>query len=145
MCLQKPQAHTFCCLVQWHNPTGNNRFILNVKIKGEVSNMDRETVIQNLVNNYGKYGITREVIEPLVDDGVKEGFTYYLIYLTMEAELSELAGQEFFCTSSDMARAFGISDSEMNRMIEEAREELIASGENPDEYFRTVESTRFMM
>lgn len=21
MCLQKPQAHTFCCLVQWHNPT----------------------------------------------------------------------------------------------------------------------------
>lgn len=107
--------------------------------------MDRETVIQNLVNNYGQYGITREVIEPLVDDGVREGFTYDLIYLTMEAELSELAGQEFFCTSSDMARAFGISESEMNRMIEEAREELIASGENPDEYFRTVQSTRFMM
>lgn len=42
------------------------------RIKGEVSNMDRETVIQNLVNNYGKYGITREVIEPLVDDGVRE-------------------------------------------------------------------------
>ena len=145
MCLQKPQAHTFCCLVQWHNPTGNNRFILNVKIKGEVSNMDRETVIQNLVNNYGKYGITREVIEPLVDDGVREGFTYYLIYLTMEAELSKLAGQEFFCTSQDMAKAFGISDAEMNRIIDEAREELIASGEDPDEYFRAVESTRFMM
>ena len=107
--------------------------------------MDRKTLIQNLVNNYGKFGITREVIEPLVDDGVREGLTYDLIYLTLEAELSKLAGQEFFCTSSDMARAFGISDDEMNRMIEEAREELIASGENPDEYFRTVETTRFMM
>ena len=107
--------------------------------------MDRKTLIQNLVNNYGKYGITREVIEPLVDDGVREGFTYDLIYLTLEAELSKLAGQEFFCTSSDMARAFGISDDEMNRIIEEAREELIASGKDPDEYFRTVESTRFMM
>ena len=37
--------------------------------------MNRETVIQNLTNNYGKYGITREVLEPLIDDGVKEGFT----------------------------------------------------------------------
>lgn len=108
-------------------------------------NMSRETVIQNLTNNYGKYGITREVIEPLIDDGVAEGFTYDFIYLSLEAELSKLAGQEFFCTSEDMARAFNMSVEEMNRMIEEAREELIVSGENPDEYFKTVETTSFMM
>lgn len=107
--------------------------------------MNRETVIQNLVTNYGKYGITREVLEPLIDDGVAEGFTYDLIYLTLEAELSKLAGQEFFCTSEDMARAFNMPVDEMNRIIEKAREELAASGENPDEYFRTVETTRFMM
>ena len=115
------------------------------KGRGEINKMNRETVIQNLTNNYGKYGITREVLEPLIDDGVKERFTYDLIYLSLEAELSKLAGQEFFCTSEDMARAFGISDAEMNRIIEEAREELIADGENPDEYFRTVETTRFMV
>lgn len=115
------------------------------KGRGKINNMNRETVIQNLTNNYGKYGITREVLEPLIDDGVKEGFTYDLIYLSLEAELSKLAGQEFFCTSEDMARAFGISDAEMNRIIEEAREELAASGEDPDEYFRMVESTRFVM
>lgn len=115
------------------------------KGRGEINNMNRETVIQNLTNNYGKYGITREVLEPLIDDGVKEGFTYDLIYLSLEAELSKLAGQEFFCTSEDMARAFGISDAEMNRIIEEAREELAANGENPDEYFKTVETTRFMV
>lgn len=107
--------------------------------------MNRETVIQNLTNNYGKYGITKEVLDPLIDDGVAEGFTYDLIYLTLEAELSSLAGQEFFCTSEDMARAFNMPVEEMNRIIEEAREELAASGENPDEYFRTVETTRFMM
>ena len=108
-------------------------------------NMNKGIVIQNLTNNYGKYGITREVLEPLIDDGVAEGFTYDLIYLSLEAELSKLAGQEFFCTSEDMARAFGIADAEMNRIIEEAREELAANGENPDEYFKTVETTRFMV
>lgn len=115
------------------------------KEKGEINNINKGIVIQNLTNNYGKYGITREVLEPLIDDGVAEGFTYDLIYLSLEAELSKLAGQEFFCTSEDMARAFGISDEEMNRIIEEARGELAANGENPDEYFKTVETTRFMV
>lgn len=115
------------------------------KERGEIYKMNRETVIQNLTNNYGKYGITREVLEPLIDDAVKEGFTYDLIYLSLEAELSKLAGQEFFCTSEDMARAFNVSEDEMNRIIEEAREELIEAGENPDEYFKTAETTRFMV
>lgn len=115
------------------------------KEKGEINNMNKGIVIQNLVTNYGKYGITREVLEPLIDDGVAEGFTYDLIYLSLEAELSKLAGQEFFCTSEDMARAFNVSEDEMNRIIEEAREELIEAGENPDEYFKTVETTRFMV
>ena len=115
------------------------------KERGEINKMNRETVIQNLTNNYGKYGITREVLEPLIDDGVKEGFTYDLIYLSLEAELSKLAGQEFFCTSEDMARAFNMPVEEMNQIIEEAREELIAAGEDPNEYFRTVETARFMM
>ena len=95
--------------------------------------MNKGIVIQNLTNNYGKYGITREVLEPLIDDGVAEGFTYDLIYLSLEAELSKLAGQEFFCTSEDMARAFDMPVEEMNRIIEEAREELAANGENPDD------------
>ena len=107
--------------------------------------MDRETVLQNLVNNYGSYGITREILEPLIDDGVKEGFSYELIYLQLKAELTKLSGEEFYCTSEDMARAFGVSEDIMNRIIEESREELIEAGEDPDEYFRTVETTRFMV
>lgn len=107
--------------------------------------MNRETVIQNLITNYGNHGITREIIEPLIDSGVKEGITYDLIYLTLKAELSKLVGEEFYCTSSDMARAFGVSEEVINQMIEESRAELAASGENPDDYFKQVQATRFMM
>lgn len=56
--------------------------------------MNRETVIQNIMNNYG---------------------------------------------------SFGISEDEMNEIIMKAREELIVAGENPDDYFREVAATRFMM
>ena len=44
-----------------------------------------------------------------------------------------------------MARAFGVSRDEMQRIIEESREELIEAGENPDDYFREVQATRFMI
>lgn len=107
--------------------------------------MDKEMIIQNIINNYGKYGITREMIEPVIASGIKEGLSYDLIYLTLKAELSKVTGEEFYCTSSDMAKAFGVTEEEVNQMIEESREELIASGENPDDYFKEVQTTTFMM
>lgn len=107
--------------------------------------MDRETVIQNIMNNYGQYGITKEAIIPLIDSGIEQGLSYDLIYLGLKMELCKLAGEEFLCSSSDMARAFNMSNNEMQKIIEEAREELIEAGENPDEYFRSVQSTRFIM
>lgn len=107
--------------------------------------MDRQTVIQNIMNNYGKYGITQDMIEEVIDAGIEGGMSYDLIYLDTCRRISEITGEEFICTSSDMARAFNMSDDEMQKIIEEAREELIEAGENPDEYFRSVQSTRFMM
>ncbi len=111
--------------------------------------MDKQTIIQNIKTNYSKYGITSEMIkeniEPLIDNGIKDGLTYDLIYLNLRAMLDRLTGQEFYCTSDEMARAFGVSDKEMQRIIDEARKELIEAGENPDEYFREVQATRFMM
>lgn len=107
--------------------------------------MDRETIIQNIVINYGKHGITREVIEPLIDSGIEQGFSYDLIYLELKAQLCELAGEEFYCTSSEMACAFGISEDEMQTVINQAREELTNAGENPDDYFREVKGTSFMI
>ena len=107
--------------------------------------MDREMVMQNVMINYGKYGVTEDVISNIIDIGLEGGLSYDFIYYDICRKLSELTGQEFMCTSSDMARAFGISDGEMQKIIEEARKGLIKAGEDPDEYFREVPVQRFMM
>ena len=107
--------------------------------------MDRETVIANIMNNYGKYGITEDMVNEVIDVGIEGGLSYDFIYLDICRRISEITGEEFFCTSSDMARAFGVSENEMAKLIEESREELIANGENPDDYFRMAETTKYMM
>ena len=107
--------------------------------------MDRETVLLNIMNNYGKYGLTEDMVNEVIDAGLEGGMSYELIYWDICRKISKITGDEFICTSSDMARAFGMSEDEMNRIIEEVREELIADGQDPDEYFRTVETTKFMM
>lgn len=107
--------------------------------------MDRETIIKNIMANYGKYGITQDMVEEVIDAGLEGGISYDLIYLDTCRRISEITGEEFICTSSDMARAFNVSDDEMDKIIKEAREELIEAGENPDEYFREVPVHRFMV
>lgn len=111
--------------------------------------MNKQTIIQNILTNYGEYGITEEIIketiEPLIEDGIKEGLSYEFIYLNLRVMLDKLTGQEFFCTSDEIAKAFGVSNEEMNKIIEESRQELIESGENPEDYFREVKATRFMI
>ena len=107
--------------------------------------MDRETIIQNIMANYGKYGITQDMVEEVIDAGIEGGMSYDLIYLDICRRISEITGEEFLYSSSDMARAFGVTDNEMDKIIKEAREELIEAGENPDEYFREVPVQRFMM
>lgn len=106
--------------------------------------MDKETIIQNIMNNYGsKYGITQDMVEEVIDAGIEGGMSYDLIYLDTCRRISEITGEEFICTSSDMARAFNMSDDEMDKIIKEARQELIEAGENPDEYFKEVPVHRF--
>lgn len=112
--------------------------------KGEKT-MTREIIIQNLMNNYGKNGITVDMINEVIDAGLEEGMNYDMIYLDICRRISELTGEEFICSASDMAKAYGVSLEEMEKIIADARQELIEAGENPDEYFREVEVHRFMM
>ena len=106
--------------------------------------MTRQIIIQNIMNNYGKYGITTDMVEEVIDIGLEGGMSYDMIYLDMCRRISEITGEEFVCSASDMARAMGVSDEEMQKIIEEARQELIKAGENPDDYFREVEVHRVM-
>ena len=85
------------------------------------------------------------MVEEVIDAGIEGGMSYDLIYLDTMRRISEITGEEFLYSSSDMARAFGVTDNEMDKIIKEAREELIESGENPDEYFKEVPVHRFIM
>lgn len=107
--------------------------------------MTRQTVIQNIIANYSKYGITTDMVEEVIDAGLEGGMSYDMIYLDTMRKISEITGEEFVCSASDMARAMGVSNEEMQKIIEDAREELIEAGEDPDEYFREVPVHRFMM
>lgn len=107
--------------------------------------MNREMIIQNIMINYNKYGITEDMINELIDGGLESGANYDLIYLDLMKRISEITGEEFFCTSEDMARAYNVPVETIYKMIEDGREELIAAGENPDEYFKEVPVNRFMM
>ena len=85
------------------------------------------------MNNYGKNGITVDMINEVIDAGLEGGMSYDLIYLDICRRISEITGEEFVCSASDLARAYGISDDEMDKIIEEAREELIKAGEDVPE------------
>lgn len=71
--------------------------------------MDRQTILFNIMSNYGKYGITENMINEVINAGLERGMSYDLIYLDTCRRISEIIGEEFYCISSDMARAFGIS------------------------------------
>lgn len=107
--------------------------------------MNREMIIQNIMINYGKYGITEEMVNEIIDSGLESGANYDLIYLDLMKRISEIIGEEFVCMPKDMARAYNVPVETIYEMIEKGREELIASGENPDEYFKEVPVNRFMM
>lgn len=107
--------------------------------------MDRKMIIQNIMINYGKYGITEEIVNEIINAGLESGANYDLIYLDLMKRISEITGEEFICTSEDMARVYNVPVETIYEMIEEGREELIAAGENPDEYFKEVPVNRFMM
>ena len=78
--------------------------------------MDKDTLINNLLANYGKYGVTRAELEPIID-------------------------HEYFSLDDVMAIT-GESREELLQRIEQCRQELIEVGENPDEYFKPVEPQR---
>ena len=107
--------------------------------------MNREMILENIMRNYGRYGITEDMVNEVIDVGIEGGLTYEFIYYDMCRKISEIIGEEFFCTSADMAKAFGIPQEDMDRIIAEAREELVESGEDPDQYFWEVPVQRFMM
>lgn len=99
--------------------------------------MNRETVTQNIIQKYGKYGIAKEDIEPLIDESEKDGLSYDLIHFNLQLALADYLGLEFFeCTAREMARAFDTSDDKMLEIIKESSKELMVEESGLDDYFK---------
>lgn len=99
--------------------------------------MDREAVIQNIMKDYGKYGIIRGDIEPLICESEEDGRSYDFIYFFLQLTLADICGLEFFWgTARQMARAFNISDNKMLKVIKETSKELNVKENGLDDYFK---------
>lgn len=99
--------------------------------------MDKQTVIQNILTTYGKYGVTKEDIEPLINESLKEGCSYDSIYFFLQLAITDIYGLKFFwCTARQMARALGTSDERMLEIIKETDKKLIIDEKELDKPFR---------
>lgn len=107
--------------------------------------MTKELIILNLINNYGKYGITEEMLNQLIDNGIVRGLNLDAIYLMLRMTLAVQFNEHEYATVEEVAAAMEISVEEVNEMVEQSREDLIVAGEDPDKYFIKAESSRYMM
>ena len=105
--------------------------------------MDREMVINNLLMNYGKYGVTRAELEPIIDDGIQNyDLSLEAIYSGLRMSLAFAFNEHEYFSLDDVMAITGESREELLQRIEQCRQELIEAGENPDEYFKPIEPQR---
>lgn len=96
--------------------------------------------LDRLFNKYGKHGFSKEMLSEQLQDGVmNQGFSLNMTYNGLRMALGSATGQEELFSVDDVVEISGLSRDEVLQEIEKARNELVAAGENPDDYFRPVE------
>ena len=103
----------------------------------------QKEAVQRLYNTYSKYGITEELLNKLFEDGVNNQHfspqeTFNLLRMSLGHEFRE---REYFSLNDVMAIT-GERREELLQRIEQCRQELIETGEDPDDYFKPVEPQR---
>lgn len=105
--------------------------------------MTFDEALNRLVNKYGKYGFSKEMLSEQLQDGVmNQGFSLNMTYNGLRMALGSATGQEELFSVEDVAEMSGMSRDEVLQEIEKARKELIAAGEDPDDFFRPVKSAQ---
>ena len=102
-----------------------------------------DTIINNLLANYGKYGVTRTELELIIDDGIQNyDQSLEAIYSGLIMSLASAFGEHEYFTLDDVMAITGEIREELMQRIEQYRQELIEAGKNPDDYFKPVEPQR---
>ena len=105
--------------------------------------IDKDTLINNLLANYSKYGVIRAELEPIIDDGIQNyDLSLEAIYSGLRMSLASAFNEHEYFSLDDVMAITGERREELLQRIEQYRQELIEAGENPDEYFKPVEPQR---
>lgn len=104
--------------------------------------MTRENIIKNLLSTYSKHGVTEKVIEEQIESGLKEGFSYETIYTGLRMVMGNCFNEREYFTPSEIAEALGSTEEEMIEQIESMGKELEEKGEDSNEYFVEVDSSK---
>ena len=97
--------------------------------------MTREDVTNNVLANYGGYGIDRKTIEKLLDSGLKEGLSRQPPPPPPTPPPRQEYGEHALFTTKEVSEALGVSEEMVIQEIEKAKEELLEYGKNPSDYF----------
>ena len=90
--------------------------------------MKAMTEEQRIFNRYKKYGATLEFIQWAIQSGIKAGLTRKAALIGVRMALGEQCGVQEYFTPEDIAEALGTTVEEVNRLIEENKDELIKNG-----------------
>lgn len=101
--------------------------------------MDKQTIISNILASYSRYGVTKENLQPTIEDGIKRGLSLQTIYNGLRMSLASAFGEHEYFTLDDVMEITGESREELLQRIEQCRQELVEAGENPNDYFKPVE------
>lgn len=87
--------------------------------------IDKTTIMHSIMSTYAKYGIERDEVESIIDDGIKKGQSYDFIYFFLHLASADVCGLDYFlCTARQMARAFNVSDEKILKIIKDTSKEM---------------------
>lgn len=83
--------------------------------------MTEEMAIDRLFATYGQYGVTRELMERLFNDGRKQGFSILETYNLMRMSLGHEYGEREYFAPAELANMLDVSEDEIIEEVEKAR------------------------
>ncbi len=90
--------------------------------------MKATTEEQRIAARYKKFGITPEFVQELVRSGMAHGFSRNKALTGARLALSTEYGVHEYFTPQDVAEALGTTVEEVNRIVKENEDELMAKG-----------------
>lgn len=84
--------------------------------------------LQQIVKKYSKYGVTKDMVKAMVQDGIDNGINVKAAIIGARMILAQTFGEHEYFTSQDVATVTGETVEEVNKRIELNEEELFKSG-----------------